>query len=240
VGQVGQVGQVGPRDRIVQRVGVGVAGRERPARIVIVDDHDLVAQALAETLGAIDDFTVVGTAPDLATGLALVESQRPDVVLMDARLPDGDGASGTAEVIRRRAGTKVIVLSGDTGIEVIARAVEAGAAGFLAKTTPLQELVDAVRQVLAGAALHSPRLLASVAAHLRHNQERVGGDLSAREREVLRLLASGTGTQRIADTLVLSTHTVRNHVRNISAKLGAHSKLEAVAIATREGLLDEG
>lgn len=214
-----------------------MTGHERAARVVIVDDHDLVAQALATTLGAEDDLTVVGTAPDLATGLELVAEELPDVVLLDARLPDGDGASGTAEVRRRHPAARVIVLSGDSGIEVVARAVEAGAAGFLAKTTPLEELVSAVRKVLAGVALHTPALLVEVASHLRAAEHRPGHDLTAREREVLELLATGTGTQQIADQLVLSTHTVRNHVRNLTAKLGAHSKLEAVAIATREGLL---
>lgn len=209
-----------------------------PVRIVVVDDHQLVAEALAETLGAVAAFEVVGLAPDLTTGIDLIAATQPDIIIMDVRLPDGDGAAGTADALRVSPDSKVVVLSAETGVEVVARAVEAGAAGFLPKTTPLTELVDAVHRVRAGAALFAPEQLYEVAQHLHRAESRVGSDLSAREREVLQLLSVGTSTQEIADTLFLSTHTVRNHVRNISAKLGAHSKLEAVAIATREGLVD--
>lgn len=211
---------------------------DEPVRIVIVDDHQLVADALAETLAAVPAFEVAGVAPDLAGGMQLIAATRPDVVIMDVRLPDGDGAAGTAEALRRAPETRVLVLSAEAGIEVIARAVEAGAAGFLPKTTPLGDLVDAVHRVHEGAVLFAPGQLRDVAHHLRQAEQRIGNDLSAREREVLHLLSAGTSTQDMADALFLSTHTVRNHVRNISAKLGAHSKLEAVAIATREGLLD--
>jgi two-component system response regulator DevR len=208
-----------------------------PARVVVVDDHQLVAEALAETLAAVDGFEVAGTAPDLATGIRLIASEQPDVVIMDVRLPDGDGAAGTADALRVSPGSKVIVLSAETGIDVIARAVEAGASGFLAKTTPLHELVVAVHRVLADVALFAPGMLRAVAEHLRRVEARDTQELSPREREVLHLLAAGTSTQEMADQLFLSTHTIRNHVRNLSAKLGAHSKLEAVAIASRAGLL---
>lgn len=208
------------------------------ARIVVIDDHQLVAEALAETLGAVPGFTVAGTAPDLAGGLELVADAEPDIVIMDVRLPDGDGAAGTAEALARCPTTQVIVLSAEGGIDAVARAVEAGAAGFLSKTTPLNELVTAVQRVLAGSVLFAPSQLRDVAEHLRRAERRIGQDLSAREREVLQLLSAGTSTQELAETLFLSPHTVRNHVRNLSAKLGAHSKLEAVAIALREGLIE--
>ncbi|WP_052666858.1 response regulator transcription factor [Nitriliruptor alkaliphilus] len=210
---------------------------DEPVRIVIVDDHQLVADALAETLAAVPAFEVTGVAHDLTSGMQLIAASRPDVVIMDVRLPDGDGAAGTAEALRRAPEAKVLVLSAQTGIDVVARAVESGAAGFLPKTTPLGELVDAVRRVQAGSVLFAREQLSEVAQHLRQAQHRIGGDLSGREREVLWLLSLGTSTQGMADQLFLSPHTVRNHVRNISTKLGAHSKLEAVAIASREGLL---
>jgi two-component system response regulator DevR len=210
---------------------------EGPARIVVVDDHQLVAEALAETLSAVDGFEVAGTAPDLGSGIQLIAAVQPEVVIMDVRLPDGDGASGTADALRVSPGSRVIVLSAETGIDVVARAVESGAAGFLAKTTPLHELVVAVHRVMAGVALFAPGMLREVAEHLRRAETQDTQDLSPREQEVLHLLAEGTSTQEMADQLYLSTHTVRNHVRNLSAKLGAHSKLEAVAIASRAGLL---
>jgi DNA-binding NarL/FixJ family response regulator len=216
----------------------GVHEGSGPTRIVIVDDHQVVAEALAETLGAVEAFEVAGTAADLAGGLALIAEVRPDVVILDVRLPDGDGAAGTADVLRAVPSAKVLVLSAETGLDVVARAIEGGAAGFLTKTTPLHELVEAVHRVDGGAVLYTAELLRDVAQHLRRAEQRVGQDLSARELEVLELLRTGTSTQDMASTLHLSTHTVRNHVRNISAKLGAHSKLEAVAVATREGLFD--
>lgn len=213
---------------------------EGPARIVVVDDHQLVAEALAETLAAVDGFEVAGTAPDLASGIRLIAAAQPEVVIMDVRLPDGDGAAGTADALRVSPGSRVIVLSAESGIDVVARAVESGACGFLPKTTPLHELVVAVHRVLAGVALFAPGMLREVAEHLRRAESQDTQDLSPREREVLHLLAAGTSTQEMADQLYLSTHTIRNHVRNLSAKLGAHSKLEAVAIATRTGLLSRG
>ncbi len=219
------------------RADVGTAETTGTARIVVVDDHQLVAEALAETLGAVPGLEVVATAPDLTTGLAVIAQHQPEVVIMDVRLPDGDGASGTADALAASPASRVLVLSAETGVDVLARAVEAGAAGFLPKTTPLHELVAAVRRLLGGAVLFAPEQLRDVGQHLRRAKERVGQDLSPREREVLQLLAEGASTQAIAEGLFLSTHTVRNHVRNISGKLGAHSKLEAVAIASREGLL---
>jgi DNA-binding NarL/FixJ family response regulator len=206
-------------------------------RIVVVEDHMVLAEALEGALSAQDGMQVVGTVSTLQDALELIALQRPDVVLMDVRLPDGDGASGTVQVLERSPRTKVIVLSAATGVEVISRAVEAGAAGFLPKTTPLQEVIEAIVRANSGAALFSPSMLREVTTHLRDQHRRPGADLTPRELEVLQLLADAATTDGIAQHLVLSTHTVRNHVRNILGKLGAHSKLEAVAIAVREGLV---
>jgi DNA-binding NarL/FixJ family response regulator len=209
-----------------------------PISIVVVEDHRVLAEALEGSLSAQTGMEVVGTVSTLRDALELVSERSPDVVLMDVRLPDGDGVTGTAQVLQRSPRTKVIVLSASTGVEVIARAVEAGAAGFLPKTTPLQEVIDAIVRADAGAALFAPHVLREVTAHLRDQHRRPGADLTRREHEVLQLLADATTTDAIAEELVLSTHTVRNHVRNILGKLGAHSKLEAVAIAVREGLVE--
>ncbi|MFA9444910.1 response regulator [Egicoccus sp. AB-alg6-2] len=213
--------------------------RRTATRIVLVDDHQILSDALHDALSAVDGLQVVGTARDLAAGLALVESERPDVVIMDVRLPDGDGAAGTAEALRRHPDTKVLVLSAQAGLDVVARAVEAGAAGFLTKDTPLAELATAVMRVQEGAVLFAPELLRAVTRHLRQSTGRVGDDLSARELEVLTLLTQGASTREMAEQLYLSLHTVRNHVRNLTTKLGARSRLEAVAIANREGLVTD-
>lgn len=219
-----------------ERKDAGVA--EEPIAIVLVEDHQLVADALASTLSSQEDLVVLGVASTLAEGLALVRQQCPDVVVMDVRLPDGDGASGTAQVMEACPDTKVVVMSAETGVEIVARAVTAGAAGFVAKAAGLSELGRAIRQAHAGASAFSPRMLTRVAAHLRSGQRGFGRDLTAREREILQGLAEANTIEAMADRLVLSQHTIRNHVRNVLTKLDAHSQLEAVVIATREGLVD--
>lgn len=213
-------------------------GSRETISIVVVEDHQVLAEALEGALSAQAGMEVIGTAGTLREALELVSRRAPDVVLMDVRLPDGDGASGTQQVLERSPRAKVIVLSAATGVEVISRAVEAGAAGFLPKTTPLQEVIEAIVRANSGAALFSPAVLRDVTVHLRDQHRRPGADLTPRELEVLQLLADAATTEGIAQQLVLSTHTVRNHVRNILGKLGAHSKLEAVAVAVREGLVE--
>jgi DNA-binding NarL/FixJ family response regulator len=206
-------------------------------RIVVIDDHRMVADALAQTLDAVAVMEVAGTAPTLAEGLRLVEHVRPDVVIMDVVLPDGDGAVDTAKVLQRCPAAKVLVLSAQTGIDVVARAMEAGAVAFISKSTPLADLAEAVRRVQAGEVLFGPEQVRAVSRYLREAVGGVGQDLSDRELEVLELLGEGATTQEMVDRLHLSPHTVRNHIRNLSAKLGARSRLEAVAIANRSGLL---
>lgn len=208
-----------------------------PITVAIVEDHVMVGEGLASALETEPDLTVVGIGSTLAEGLALVRLHRPDVVLMDYRLPDGDGASGTAIVKEAFPDTQVVLLTALGSHEVLTRAMEAGCSGFLHKTRPVDELRMAVRRAHAGETLFTREELLQVVGRLR--QPLAGGPiLTAREREVLALLSNGASTARIAERLVVSTHTVRNHVRNILTKLGAHSKLEALAIAARDGLVD--
>ena len=198
----------------------------------------MVGEGLVAALDADPDLTVVGVGNTLAEGVALVRAHRPDVVLMDYRLPDGDGASGTAAVKQVSRSTQVVMLSALGGEEVLVRAIEAGCSGFLHKTRPIAEVRTAVRRAHAGEVLFSADVLAKVVGGLRRRPAGSGPDLTRRELEILRLLSGGTSTAQIAERLVVSTHTVRNHVRNILGKLGAHSKLEALAIAARDGIID--
>lgn len=206
-------------------------------RVLIVEDHVVVGEALAETLSATPTIRIVGTARGLQEAVEMAARLDPDVVLMDVWLPDGDGAAGTARVLEVAPDAQVVVLTAATGMDVLARAVEAGASGFLSKAGGLREVVEAVRQVHDGVVLFSPATLADVARYLRSRQTAPGQRLTDRELEVLELLAAGTSTDDIAATLVVSIHTARNHIRNLCAKLGAHSKLEAVAIALRAGVI---
>jgi DNA-binding NarL/FixJ family response regulator len=208
-------------------------------RVVVVDDHVMVAQGLAALLEEQPDLSVVGIASTAREALTVVGERRPDVVLVDYRLPDGDGASVAAEILRRWPETKVVMLSaaGSGADDLLARAVEAGCSGFLPKERSGTEVVSAVRAAFRGESLIPTAALAGLLGRLRRSPQRGSDDLTTREMEVLRLLAKGMSTEAIRQQLYLSEHTVRNHVRNILAKLGAHSKLEAVALAARKGIV---
>jgi DNA-binding NarL/FixJ family response regulator len=202
--------------------------------VVVVDDHCMVAEALAEIIGAEVDLEVLGTAGSVAAGIAIVERTRPDVVLMDYCLPGGNGGSATREIKARWPATAVIMLTGAGGHQVLGEAIDAGCTGFLVKELRGPVLVDAIRSVYQGEVVIHAKALAEV---LRHEPTSSHG-LTRRELEILELLANGSSTDEIARTLYVSPHTVRNHVSNILAKLGTHSKLEAVSVARRTHIVD--
>ena len=207
---------------------------------MIVDDHDVLALALAQVLDSEPDLTVVGTARTIVEARGLVTSALPDVVLMDHRLPDGDGIAAISELRTLRSTTKYVVLTASTSDYALVSAIEAGASGFLSKSRGVDEVRSAVRAAHAGEAVISPEMLARLLPRLNRAREPNRTDLTDREQEVLTLLAEGLSNAVIAARLYVSVHTVRNHVANLSAKLGARSKLEALSIAVRLGLLPGG
>jgi DNA-binding NarL/FixJ family response regulator len=209
-----------------------------PVRLLIVDDHDMFADSLRLALSVEDDMTVVGTAPSLATARAMIASDAPDVVLLDHRLPDGLGVDSIAELKLLRPETKIVVLTAAAEDSVLVAATEAGCAGFILKTSPLDELVAAVRTAAAGEIMVSADLLGRLLNRLHHRYAEPAHDLTAREREILELIAEGLTNGAIAKRLFISVNTVRNHVQNILAKLDVHSKLEALSVAIRDGLID--
>jgi DNA-binding NarL/FixJ family response regulator len=206
-------------------------------RVVVVDDHEMFAQGLAAILGADPTIEVVASAGTVEGGCAAVRLHTPDVVLMDYELPDGDGAAATARIKSEVPTAQVVMVTSFDDEAVLIRAIEAGCSGFITKHKAIQEVATAVRAAHAGEALISPSMLARLLPKLRKNPRGVGTDLTPREIEVLKLLAAGASNQQIAEELVLSLHTVRNHVQNVISKLGTHSKLEAVATAVREGVI---
>jgi DNA-binding NarL/FixJ family response regulator len=208
-----------------------------PVRVVICDDHRLVAEGLVMLLDAQPDVEVVGMAENVAEVRRLTSSRRPDVVLMDYALPDGDGVSATALIKADHPEVTVVMLTSFVDEDVLVGAIEAGCSGYVTKAKGGDELITAVRLAAEGEALVSADMLARLLPRLRRSHRGIGADLSARERQVLDLLADGVSKEAIADRLVLSTNTVRNHIQNLLVKLGAHSRLEAVATATREGLI---
>jgi DNA-binding NarL/FixJ family response regulator len=216
----------------------GRTGGADEVRLLIVDDHDMFADSLRVALSAEPDLTVVGTAATLAQARSMVVSTAPDVVLLDHRLPDGLGVDSIAELKMLRPDAKIVVLTAVAEDSMLVTATEAGCAGFILKTSPLDELVTAVRTAAVGEIMVSTELLARLLNRLHHQHERPAHDLTGREREILELIAEGLTNGAIAKRLFISVNTVRNHVQSVLAKLDAHSKLEALSIAIREGLID--
>jgi len=216
----------------------GMTGSETGGvRVLIVDDHEVLASTLAMALEADDDLEVVGTAGSLADAEALLGRRGVDVLLLDHRLPDGDGIASIPRLQELAPDARIIVLTASTSDDLLLAALENGAAGFVSKTRGLGELKAAVSAVVAGESVVSPELLTRLIPRLTRRESRQPVQLTERELEVLSLVAQGLSNAAIAETLFVSVHTVRNHVANLSSKLGAHSKLEALTIALREGIV---
>ncbi len=209
-----------------------------PTRLVIVDDHDMFAESLRVALTSEADFEVVGTASTLRQAEALVNALAPDVVLLDHRLPDGLGVDAIGKLKAIRPGVQVVILTASADDSILVQATEAGCAGFVLKTSPLDELISAVRTAAAGEIMISGELLSRLLSRLHHRHEAPRSELTAREHEILQLIAQGLTNGAIAKELFISVNTVRNHVQSLLTKLEAHSKLEALSIAIRDGLIE--
>lgn len=204
-------------------------------RIVVADDHPVVRDGVRSMLGAVPDFEVVGEAASGPEAVAQVLASDPDVVVMDLRMPGGDGVAAVGELRRRGARAAVLVLTTyDTDADTVA-AIEAGATGYLLKDTPAEELFAAVRATAAGETVLSPAVVARLASHVRSPSG--GTSLTAREREVLVLVAQGTSNRAIAEALFVSEATVKTHLVHVYDKLGAADRAAAVAIAYDRGIL---
>ena len=206
-------------------------------RVLIVDDHEVLASSLAKTLDTEPDLRSVGVAGSLKRAAELIPTSAPDVLLLDHRLPDGDGVAAIGRLRELRPSMAVIVLTASASEHLMVAAVEAGVSGFLSKTRSLAEVTSAVRAAAVGEAVISPEMLARLLPRLGGTGRVGGATLTEREREILGLIAQGLSNAAIAERLVVSVNTVRNHVANLLAKLGARSKLEALSIAIRDGLL---
>lgn len=207
-----------------------------PTTVVIVDDHEVVALGLESLLDDADGIDVIGSATTSEAAVALVTKLRPDVVLMDYRLPDGTGAD-TARAFRDAAlGVNVVMVTSFADRRVLAQALDAGCCGFLSKNSDRADLIDAIEAAAAGESYFTRDVLKHL-VHLRRFDDVGQTELSEREVEVLQLTADGHFPEEIADRLHLSAHTVKNHLRHAMAKLDAHTKLEAVVKAIRARLI---
>jgi DNA-binding NarL/FixJ family response regulator len=206
--------------------------------MVIIDDHLMFAESLSRLLSEDEQITVLGAAASASEGLDLVDQLDPDVVLVDFQLPDRTGVEVATEVKARSPRTMVVMLTASTDDRVLLAAIDAGCSGFLTKDRAASEVAEAVRAAAAGEALISPAQLARLLPKLSRTHRAVGADLTDRERELLQHLAHGQTNKVIAAELHLSVNTIRNYVQSVLTKLNAHSKLEAVSTAVREGIID--
>lgn len=216
----------------------------KPIRVLVVDRHQTFAELLGVALGGQPDLDFVGHAPTGADAVRLVAEARPDVVLMDAQLPDVDGVAFAERLRADDPGTRVVMLTAVDEPTLLRRATAAGASGFLAKDGALGDVLRAVRTAHGGGMTVSSHLLttllrsADVDDDPQATVDTSYGGLTPREREVLLLMGAGLDTRTVARRLGISVHTCRGHTRSVLAKLDAHSQLEAVAVAARHGLLD--
>lgn len=207
-----------------------------PITVLIVDDHEVVALGLRALLVDVDGVEVVGTATTSADAIRSVAERRPDVVLMDYRLPDGTGAETAIAIRAAGIDTNIVMITSVADRRVLAQALDAGCCGFLSKNSDRADLIDAITAAAHGESYFTRDVLKHL-VHLRRFDEVGQSDLSDREIEVLQLTADGRHPDDIAKQLHLSAHTVKNHLRHAMNKLEAHTKLEAVVMAVRARLI---
>jgi DNA-binding NarL/FixJ family response regulator len=222
------------------QVRLVTASEAKPRRVVVVDDHATLAELLGEVLSQQPDLDCVGVANDLDAGLQLVEEQRPDLVVMDLRFAgdDRDGVVATDLIHSRFPNIQVVLLTGYADALVMQRAAAAGASSLMAKDGSLPDLLTALRTAGTGGLIVHPQLLMALVNRPRPGQAQGVSALSAREHDVLDLLAAGRDVREISRHLGISINTCRGYVKTLLRKLDAHSQLEAVAIARRRGLVD--
>jgi DNA-binding NarL/FixJ family response regulator len=214
--------------------------------VLLVDDDDLMRAGLRAVLSSDSGIDVVGEAPDGRAAIASVGALRPDVVLMDVRMPDLDGIAATRRILTGSEQTKVVILTTFEDDDYIFGALHAGASGFLLKRTSPEELLAAVRIVAAGDSLLSPSVTRTVIERMAHQpaHDLAGADrleeLTPREREVLSLIARGLSNAEIAGRLVIEQSTVKTHVKRILMKLRLRDRVQAVIFAYESGLTEPG
>ena len=209
-----------------------------PIRIVVADDHPIVRAGIVGLLETAPGIEVVGEAADGAESVELAASERPDLVLMDLRMPGVDGASATASIVAAGQGTRVLVLTTYETDDHILAAIEAGASGYLLKAAPQAEILAGIRAVAAGATVLAPSIAAKLVSRVRADAASVAPPaLSPREREVLTLVAAGRSNPEIARDLYIGEATVKTHLLHAFEKLGVNDRTRAVTRAMELGLL---
>ncbi len=209
-------------------------------RVLLADDHRMLRDSLRRSLEE-HGFDVVGEAADGAEAVRLAQSLTPDVVLMDVSMPNLDGVEATRQIARVMPASQVVMLTMHADGDVMARAIQAGAVGYLVKDCSIEDVVSAVHLAASGESVLSPELATSMLADVKKGARGAGnGDtptISAREEEVLQLVADGMSLPEVAAALYISVKTVKNHLASIYAKLDARDRTQAVLRAVRMGII---
>ena len=211
-----------------------VEAAQRPIRIFLLDDHQVVRHGIAELLNAQPGFEIVGQAGTATEALAGIPATRPDVAVLDVRLPDGNGIDVCRQIRAAHPDTHCLMLTSHDDQDARLAAVLAGASGYLLKQLRTAGLIEAIRQAAAGRTLFDPALITRVADQLRHPpaQPRLAG-LTSREREILELVAAGLTNRQISQLLGLAEQTANNHVASLLHKLGLHYRTQAALLAAQ-------
>ena len=235
--------------REVVEVGMSSEYLRRPTRLAIVDDHQLARESLQNMLSDERDIEIVGEAANGRQALLLCSRLRPDLILMDVRMPEMDGLAATKEVKQRYPEVSVMMLTMHENPDYLLEALKAGAAGYVLKDAPQEEIIEAVRRVSNGESPMDPELAARLLRRLANEGEAQRGarssaraadamePLTPREFEVLELMKLGRTNREIAADLVISLGTAKNHVEHIMAKLGVSDRTQAVVKALEFGIL---
>jgi DNA-binding NarL/FixJ family response regulator len=203
-------------------------------KVFLLDDHEVVRRGVADVLQSDPGITVVGEAKNASEALSRVPALKPDVAILDVRLPDGDGVSVCRELRSRMPELKVVMLTSYSDDEALFEAIMAGASGYLLKQILGQDLVTGVRTVVAGGSLLDPTAATAVMARLRQAAEPAGplAELSPQERTVLELIGEGLTNRQIGERMFLAEKTVKNYVSHLLAKLGLERRTQAAVLAT--------
>ena len=204
----------------------------KPIRVLTVDDHPLLRQGIASLIKAQRDMELVAEAADGEEAIKQFQLHRPDVTLMDVQMPNMNGTEAISRIRDEFPEARILVLSTYAGDVQVLRAMKAGARGYILKGNVRTELLEAIRAVHAGHKRIPPEIAAELAEHAADEE------LSSREIDVLRLIGAGNANKQIADKLCIAETTVKNHISNILAKLGANDRAHAVTIALQRGIIE--
>jgi NarL family two-component system response regulator LiaR len=209
---------------------------QTPIKVMVVDDHPVVRDGLKNIFLVFDDLDLAGEAENGNEALALCQQAAPDVILMDILMPGMDGIQATQSILEQHPQVKIIILTSYPEDNLVQKSLEAGAIGYVLKNASIDDLANAIRSAYSGQPTLAPEATSAL-IRAKTGSAKPGRDLSPREREVLALIAQGLNNEEIAERLVISPSTAKNHVSACIQKLGAANRAEAAALAVRNGLI---